>query len=75
MLLKTKATVISDLGLTPKDQKPNENGLPKTRPLCKAKRTINGEVSEFVANIMDSAARVFDTKEVISTEEAAYHVN
>ena len=36
---------------------------------------MNGELSEFISNIMDPAAKLVESKEVISTEEAAHQLN
>ena len=70
------ATTIPLLGVTPKDHKPiQDNGDPKTRPLCFAKKTINGELSEFVSQILDPAANCITNSEVISTEECANKVD
>ena len=71
-----QSTVIPNLGVTPKDHKPlEENGDPKTHPLCFAKQTINGEMSEFTASYMDPAASSIPGIEVISTEETANRID
>ena len=62
---------------TPKDHKPvGPNGLPKTRPLCGAHRSMNGELSEWLADIMEAMIQAQgDTKEAISTEDVLSQVD
>ena len=53
---KIKSTSIPVNTFTPKDHKPcGPDGLPKTRPLCGAHRTMNGEISEWLADILEAA--------------------
>ena len=55
---------------TVKDHKPcDSEGLPKTRPLCGAHRSMNGEISEWVSDIVVPAIRAKGSKEAISTED------
>ena len=67
----TKATVIPVLTTMPKDHKPlDENGDPKTRPVCKASSCANGRISDLVSDVLDKVANVVkDTAECKSTEE------
>merc|ERR1711954_389268 len=61
------------MGVLPKDHKQTqENGDPVTRPVCYAKHTLNGEMSEFTSSALDPAAKALEGKEVISTEETAH---
>ena len=64
-----KSTCIPVLSLMLKDHKePKERMLP-TRPVCGASSSINGELSEYLSNIVDSINDFPETKEVISCEE------
>ena len=70
------ATVIPNLSLMVKDHKPLDGeGQPKTRPVCGADRSMNGELSETLSIILDGTAIVLPGKEVISTEELLHKVN
>ena len=72
-----QATSIPINSYTPKDHKPVEpDGLPKTRPLCGAHRTMNGELSEYLAKIVESAIMATGkSKESISTEDVLSSVD
>ena len=56
--------VIPDVGHTAKDHKPIDGLYQKNRPLFNSKMTINGEIFEFVSEIMNSATRTLETREV-----------
>ena len=45
------------------------NGKPKSRPVCGPSSSLNGEISEWLADILDSVNESEDTEEVISSEE------
>ena len=51
-----QSTVVPAVGVLPKDHKPPQaNGDPVTRPVCFAKHTINGEMSELTSSNLDPA--------------------
>ena len=53
-----------------KDHKAAEpNGDPKTRPVCCCFTSINGEMSEYVSDLLESALSAQGSKESISTED------
>ena len=66
-----KETSIPINSHTPKDHKPDgPGGLPKTRPLYGAHRTMNGKLSEWIADVVEAAISAKGTsKESISTED------
>ena len=56
--------------LLSKDHKPvGSNGVPKTRPTCLASRSPNGELSEWLSDIVEAAIHTRGTGEAISTED------
>ena len=64
------------LALLLKDHKEVKEGCdPKTRPVCGASRSINGEISEWVSVILDAVNSASDPVENISTEELLSHVD
>ena len=66
-----KTTAIPRVKLLMKDHKePGTDGVLKTRPVCTACRSPNGELSEYLADILDAAAEASDSsEEAISTED------
>ena len=50
-------------------------GNPKTRPACGTSSAINGELSEFLADIFDAVCQADPTDEVISSEELASYID
>ena len=73
---EAKATILPLLHLLVKDHKEvGEGQNPKTRPVCGAATGINGELSEWIADIVEAALQGVDNKEVISTEEMLAHVD
>ena len=71
-----ESTVVPVLSLLLKDHKKlKENGDPATRPVCGASRSINGEMSEKVSNILDSAGAKCSVEEAISTEALLSNVD
>merc|ERR1712112_324577 len=53
-----------------KDHKAAEtNGDPKTRPVCCCSTSINGEMSEYVSDLLEAALSAQGSKESISTED------
>ena len=50
-------------------KKRGEDGLFPTRPVCGANRSPNGELSEWISDIIDAAIEVRGTSESISTED------
>ena len=70
------STAIPILTLLAKDHKPtNEQGDPKTRPVCGACKSVNGELSEWVSMILDSACQSEPTDESIGTEDMLHEVD
>ena len=70
------ATAIPLLSIVAKDHKKlSTNGDPKTRPMCGACHSINGELSEWVSLILDSANNCEDTDESIGTEDMMHEVD
>ena len=64
------ATVIPMLSLLIKDHKPvGEDGMPASRPVCGAAKSINGELSEYLSIVLESMIATMETEEVISGEE------
>ena len=64
------STVIPVNSMLVKDHKPlTEEGLPKTRPVCGASYSLNGEMSEWISDIMDAICQAEETDEAISGEE------
>ena len=55
--------------------KPSETGAPKSRAVCGASSSINGEMSEWVSMILDSANAALPTCGVISSEELLGYVD
>ena len=69
-------TAIPIMGVLAKGHKPlQENGDPKTRPLCYTRKTSNWEMSEFTSSTLDPAAQTLPSVEVISTEETANKID
>ena len=67
---EAKATVIPNLYIFPKDHKDiQEDGNPKTCPVCGASSTINQELSEWISELPESALKGMNQADVISTEE------
>ena len=67
-----KSTVLPVNSLLVKDHKElMPEGLPKTRPVCGACRSINGELSEWITEILGAAClcQGEDDSEAISGEE------
>ena len=65
-----RATTIPVFSLMAKDHKWREAGAdPATRGVCGAARSINGELSEYLADILDASTQGVDTGERISTED------
>ena len=65
-----KSSCIPNQRLLAKDHKPVDGeGRPKTRPVCAAARSPNGELSEFIADIVEAAIDARGTEECISTED------
>ena len=71
-----ESTVIPIVSLLVKDHKnPKQNGDPATRPVCGASRSINGEMSESVSDILDAAGNRSSRDEAISTEEMLSNID
>ena len=65
-----KSTTIPMLKFLVKDHKPvDADGLPPGRPVCGASKAINGEASEYTADVLDALAASEPTQEVNSSEE------
>ena len=65
-----RATIIPIVSLLIKDHKePDEQGRPKSRPVCGASSSINGELSEWISDILESISQSMETDEVVSSEE------
>ena len=62
-------TCIPVLSLMLKDHKELKEGMLPTRPVCGTSSSINGELSEYLSNIVDSINDCPETKKVISCEE------
>ena len=59
----------------PKDHKDKEeNGDPKTRPVCGAKRSVNGRVGNLLSEVLRAVIEGEETDECISTEEMLHHM-
>ena len=59
----------------PKDHKnKEENGDPKTRPVCGAKRSVNGRVGNLLSEVLRAVIEGEETDECISTEEMLHHM-
>ena len=68
--VQLKSTVIPLMYPLIKDHKPvQEDGRPKTRPVCGASASINGELSEYVSRVLKAVCEKVDLAEVISGEE------
>merc|ERR1711954_605624 len=50
-------------------KKPEANGDPKTRPVCCCARSINGELSEYMSDLLEAAIDTRGSKESISSED------
>ena len=62
--------MVPNLYIFPKDHKDvQEDGNPKTCPVCGASSTINQELSEWISELLESALKGMEQAEVISTEE------
>ena len=73
---ESKSTTIPVLSLLLKDHKgPDKNGNPSSRPVCGASSSMNGELSEWLADILDAVAAAEPTDEVISGEELLAYVD
>ena len=65
-----RTTAIPKMKLLLKDHKEKgKDGILKTRPVCTACRSPNGELSEYLADIIDAVADTADSCEAISTED------
>ena len=65
-----RSTVLPVNSLLVKDHKPlTPEGLPKTRPVCGASCSMNGELSEWISEILDAVGQTEETSEAISGEE------
>ena len=76
--IELKSTVIPVVSLLVKDHKPcGEDGTPKSKskPVCGASSSLNGELSEWVALNLDSVNASLPTNEVISYKELLAHVD
>ena len=70
-----KSTTLPILSLLLKDHKKlEENGDPKSRPVCGASASMNGELSEWLADIIDVTSAE-PSEEVISGEELLAHID
>ena len=65
-----ESSSIPGLSILVKDHKKRgADGLFPTRPVCGANRSPNGELSEWISDIIDAAIEVRGTSESISTED------
>merc|ERR1712079_847671 len=59
----------------PKDHsRKEENGDPRTRPVCGAKRSVNGRVGNLLSEVLRAVIEGEETDECISTEEMLHHM-
>ena len=59
----------------PKDHsRKEENGDPRTRPVCGAKRSVNGRVGNLISEVLRAVIEGEETDECISTEEMLHHM-
>merc|ERR1711867_408073 len=71
-----RATTIPIFSLLAKDHKWTEVGQdPKTRGVCYASKSINGEMSEYVSDILDAVSNERDTGERISSEDLLHSLD
>ena len=48
---------------------------PKTRPVCGTSSSINGELSEWISEILEALSQSIESDEVISSEELLSYVD
>ena len=73
---ESRSTTIPVLSLLLKNHKCLEdNGDPKSRPVCGASNSMNGELSHWLSDVLEAVMASEDTDEVISSEELLAYVD
>ena len=70
--LNEDRTIVPDLILTQKNQKPidPETGLPKTRPVCLSRVNFNQRANDYLCQLLGAPIKADPTAEANSTEDA-----